>query len=253
MNNERFSHIAHSGMTYHNPLAPKTIHKVLDLLKLDESSRVLEVGSGPGELLCQLAQRYHCKDIVGVDPSERSNQIAEERIAKRQLTGQITLVKKKIEDHPIKKSSQDCVIAVGASHALGDYRGLLEAAKAWVKPGGLLLVGEGYWKQSPAKGYLEFLGCPESAYKSFAGTIEMAGDFGWQELFSSVTNQEDWDEYEGRYLYNIEQHVHNYPEEDEANLYLEKIRRWRRGYLTWGRETLGFSLHLFRKRRETDD
>lgn len=244
---ERFSHIAHRGMTYHNPLNADKIHRFLDLLDLNEASRVLEVGSGPGELLCQIAQRYPTKHIVGVDPSERSHEIAEGRVAARGLAEQITLIKKKIELVPVEESSQDCVIALGASHALGDYRGLLAAAWSWVQPGGLLLVAEGYWKQDPPKDYLDFLGCPEEAYRSLAGTIQLAEDQGWNELFCSVTNLDEWDEYEGCYLYNVEQHVHRHPDEAEAEAYLAKIRRWRRGYLTWGRDTLGFALLLFRK------
>lgn len=233
-------------MSYHNPLSPTKIHRFIDLLNLNETSRVTEIGSGPGELLCQIAQRYKTKSILGIDPSEMSNEIAQSRIKERGLNGRITLIKKKIEDYSIEESSQDCVIAIGASHALGDYRGVLAAARAWLKPGGLLLVGEGYWKQSPPEGYLEFLGCPQEAYESFAGTIKLAEELGWHELYSSVTNQEEWDEYEGRYLYNIEEHVHQHPDDAEAESYVAKIRRWRRAYLTWGRETLGFSLHLFR-------
>jgi len=37
------------------------------------------------------------------------------------------------------------------------------------------------------------------------------------------------------------------PEDPDVPAMLERIRRWRDGYLHWGRETLGFGVYLFHR------
>lgn len=247
MSQERFSHIAHRGMRYHNPLHPDKIHRVLRYLDLPENSEVLEIGSGPGELLCELSQLYESSQVTGVDPSQESMAIARDRLAQISFKSPPRLIEKPISEVPIPKNSQDCIVALGASHALGTYDDFVREARSWLKDAGLLLVADGYWKQPPPQEYLDFLGCPESAYRSLSESIAFTESLGFHELYTTVSSQEEWDEYEGRYLFNIESYAHKNPNDEATSGYLSKIRRWRRGYLNWGRDSLGFALHLFRK------
>ena len=244
---EQFSHRAHQGMIYHNPLNPQKIRSIIKRLPLKGPAKILDVGSGPGQLLCDIAKQFPDANLVGIDPSQLSTKLAAGRISESGFTGRINLINEKIQDCPQELESLDCAIAMGATHAIGNFAETLKQFMKWVKPGGLALIGEGFWMQDPPQAYLDFLGCKADSYRSFAGNVEFARELGWIELYSGVTNQDEWDEYEGGYLFNIEQYIHEHPDDEDADAYLTKIRRWHKGYLDWGRDSLGFAIHLFRK------
>ena len=50
MNRQKFSAIAHRDHDYCNPISAAKIERLLDLLPLDETSRVLDLGCGRAEL-----------------------------------------------------------------------------------------------------------------------------------------------------------------------------------------------------------
>jgi len=58
MNREKFSFIAHRDHDYCNPISAAKIEKVLDLLPLDGSSRVLDLGCGRAELALRIIERF---------------------------------------------------------------------------------------------------------------------------------------------------------------------------------------------------
>ena len=60
MNPYKFSAIAHRDHDYCNPVSHDKIERLLDLLPLEESSRVLDLGCGNGELLSALVQHKNC-------------------------------------------------------------------------------------------------------------------------------------------------------------------------------------------------
>ena len=69
-------------------------------------------------------------------------------------------------------------ICIGSTHAFGAgdsaYPNTFERLKQLVRPGGYLLIGEGYWKQEPAPEYLAFIGDPVGIYRDHAGNISFA-------------------------------------------------------------------------------
>lgn len=47
---------------------------------------------------------------------------------------------------------------VNPTHAYGSFRSALESLSRLVRPGGSILIGEGYWRREPDPGYLHLLG-----------------------------------------------------------------------------------------------
>ena len=58
MNPQKFSAIAHRDHDYCNPISAAKIERLLDLLPLDESSRVLDLGCGRAELALRIIERF---------------------------------------------------------------------------------------------------------------------------------------------------------------------------------------------------
>ena len=61
----------------------------------------------------------------------------------------------------------------------------------------------------------------------------------------TTASQDEWDDYEWKYCRSIERYAREQLDDPDNPWMLERIRRWRDGYLRWGRDTLGFGVYLF--------
>jgi hypothetical protein len=89
-------------------------------------------------------------------------------------------------------------------------------------------------------------GADESECTSHAATVQVGEDLGLIPLWSYVANDDEWDDYEWLYSSSIENYCFENPEDPDREAMLQRIRAWRKTYLTWGRDTLGFGLYLYR-------
>ena len=140
----------------------------------------------------------------------------------------------------------DAALCTGSTHAFGGYRQTLRALAKVVRPGGSLLIGEGYWKRDPHADYLAAIGATRVEFTDHAGNVARAVEEGLVPLYSAVSSDDEWDRYEGLYLRAVERYIAAHPEDPDTPLFRDHIRRWRDSYLRWGRDTLGFGLYLFR-------
>jgi hypothetical protein len=146
-----------------------------------------------------------------------------------------------------EQESYDLGICVGSTHALGGLETTLKVLKQLVRKDGYILIGEGYWKQRPSADYLKALGdADESELKTHAENVKVAEELGLIPLWTYVANEDEWDEYEWLYSMSVENYCHDNPNDPDYEAMLQRIRTWRSTYLTWGRDTLGFGLYLFR-------
>jgi hypothetical protein len=115
-----------------------------------------------------------------------------------------------------------------------------------VRPGGRILIGEGYWKQDPAPEYLKLLGDPVGIYQDHAGNLALAREHGLIPLYAAVSSEDEWDDFEWSCAMQIEREAADAPNNQALSEKLDRSRRWRDGYLRWGRRTMGFGFYLFR-------
>lgn len=244
MNRAKLSAIAHSDHLFANPIGEAKIDRVLGLLDLPAGARVLDVGCGNAELLIRLIELY---DVVGigVDPNRAAIDEARQHAAVRINAARLTLHALPIQDVALDPPP-DAALCVGSTHAYGDYQRTLDALKVLVRPGGLLLIGEGYWKREPDPDYLALLGATPDELTDHATNVTRAVAAGLTPLHTVVSNDDEWDHYEGLYCRATERYVEAHPDGPDSAEFRDYIRRWYAGYLRWGRETLGFGLYLYR-------
>ena len=72
-------------------------------------------------------------------------------------------------------------------------------------------------------------------------------DEGLFPLYTLVSNQDDWDRYETLKWYAAEKYAAKNPDDNDAREVLDRISHERTSYLRWARDTVGWSLYLFRK------
>jgi hypothetical protein len=127
---------------------------------------------------------------------------------------------------------------------LGCARGELAV---WTRRGAYVLIGEGYWQKRPSAECLVHLEGTEDEFRDHRGNVQAGIDAGLVPLHASVASADDWDEYEWKYSASIERYAIEQPDDPDVPAMLERIRRWRDGYLRWGPDTLGFGLYLFHR------
>ena len=72
LNRQKFSAIAHRDHDYCNPISAAKVERLLDLLPLDASSRVLDLGCGRAELSLRIIERFSCRyngeEVIRINP-----------------------------------------------------------------------------------------------------------------------------------------------------------------------------------------
>src|SRR4030067_377735 len=117
---------------------------------LTPASRALDVGCGGAERLLRIVERYACR-AVGVDVLAPALAEARREAARRLRAGLLELRNQRFDPECFDRESFDLVGCVGSSHAIGGQEQALRTLAAFVRPGGTLLSGEGYWRGEPAR------------------------------------------------------------------------------------------------------
>lgn len=113
---------------------------VLDLLEVDPSDSLLEVGSGPGLGLELAAARAHEGRVVGVDPSETMLEMAQRRNRARIKTGRVELHLGTADGLPFDGATFDKAMTMNSLHLWRDpVAGLMEVRRT-LRPGGRIAV-----------------------------------------------------------------------------------------------------------------
>jgi SAM-dependent methyltransferase len=194
----------------------------------------------------RLIERYDV-EAVGIDVSSPFLQEAREQAALRVPSKRLTLLQEDATAFDRAPETFDLASCLGACHIFGGVRGTLNKLARFVRPGGYLFIGEGYWKQEPNSAYLQALHTTPDELMTHADTVGTGAALGLIPLYATVCNDDEWDRYEWLHLRNIECYARQMPDDPDVPALLERIRSWRDVYLRWGRETLGFGLYLFQR------
>lgn len=238
------SFIAHRCHLFHNPISENKMHKIICELQLPENAKVVDIGCGNGEILMRIAQEYKIH-AQGVDICDATLQLAVKRSEGMQnMHFQQADAQEFVQN--IAENSVDLVVCTGSSHALGGYESCLQTIIPLLKRHGQILFAEGYWKKKPDAEYLEYLQASENDYYFHWQNVEIAVKHNLTPLYSHTASEEDFDNYEWLYSRSIEDYALENPNDTDNGDMLKHIRLWRKNYLRYGRDTLGFALYLFR-------
>jgi SAM-dependent methyltransferase len=207
----RISSITHGDLAFHNPLAPARVDEVLGLAALRAGDEILDVGCGAGELLIRAAERFGTAGL-GIDDAEIQIDAARARGADRAPGVRFAVT----DAATLPAQAFDLTTCIGSLHAVdGDLTRLAAATR----PGGHVLIGDGYWRRPPEQPYLDALGATADELPDYA-TLILNG------LRFAAEHPDD-------------------PDAADARAWAERARE---RYLSpGGRDTLGFALVLYRR------
>jgi SAM-dependent methyltransferase len=243
MDRTRFSFIAHRDMDFCSPIGPARVARAIELMGLAPGAEVVDIGAGKCEWLARILLSVPASKGIGVEPAAMFADEAERRHAAYVRGGRLDVKRLSAAAYVegLGGRKVDAALCIGSTHAFGDHVKTLEALAGLVRPGGVMVVAEGYWKQRPSEGYLKALGGDESDLTTHAGNIERAIERGLTPRWACTVTEDEWDEYEWAYSRGIDSFVR---EDADAGAMIERSRSWRETYVKWGRETLGFGVYV---------
>lgn len=241
----RYYAITHADHVVCNPTSPERLDELVALLELPANAVVWEAAPGKGELLVRLVERYGVI-ATGVDLSPYEIAVARERAEARVADLRIDLIEGDAAAHTPPPGSVDLTICLGASWIWEGHRGTVGALREVTRAGGLVLVGEPYWKREPEAEYLTIAELDAASISTLAGNVEIAREEGLTLLYAMPSTDTEWDGYEFTQLRAAERFADAHPDDPDVPELLARVRREIDAYMRWGRDTLGWCIYLFR-------
>ena len=245
MDTWKYYGVTHRDHIVCNPTSDAKLNELVEVLRLDDGVRVLDVACGKAELLCRIADRYAATG-VGVDISPYEVRAAREKVAERGFGDRIEIVEGDGADYPALKHSFDVTMCIGATWVWGGFAGSLRAMLEITKPGGLVMVGEPFKMREPSPEYATAEPDFVPTLVTHAENVEIALAEGLTLLYAMVSNQDDWDRYEALQWRAAETYAVEHPDDPDVPELLERQRRGRDTYLKWGRDTLNWAIYVMR-------
>lgn len=236
----------YEGLTYWGPMSSARVEGMLDLLPLQSGDRVLDIGCGRAEVLVRLVEKYSV-DAVGVDRSTAALALARAAHTERVADAALRFVQADAREFSADAGSFAAVVALGGPHLGVDVRASWRKLASWVRPGGYLLLGEGVWTQPPDPAYLQATGIPGDEMLTPGAQLTMGRELGLTPLYTCMSSRDEWDQFEGRILYNVERYATSHPEDPDIAAMVERRRRFYDAQQSWGRDTMGFVMYLLHK------
>jgi trans-aconitate methyltransferase len=244
----KFYDITHREHVVCNPTNEQYLARLVGLLRLPRSARVVDIACGKGEFLIRLAEAYGAR-CTGIDISPYFIHEAEARLKARVPGAAVTLTQMDGADFradgPHSFSLASCI---GASWIFRGHGGTLDALMSMTEPGGWVVVGEPYWLQEPSAEYLEASGETREAFGTHLSNAEAGERRGLDLVHTFVSNQDDWDRYEGLQWYATAEYARTHPDDPDIPELVQRVAKNKAAYLRWGRDTLGFAIYVFRRR-----
>jgi SAM-dependent methyltransferase len=188
--------IRESRHRIHNPLTEQQLATLGAALDLPTGTRVLDLACGSGELLCTWA-RDHGTTGLGVDLNPDFLAPARARALELGVADAVRFVEADaagyVADEPV-----DLAACVGATWIGGGVPGTLDLLRRSLRPGGMLLVGEPYWRRVPTTAE-QVAGCGVASvedYLTLPGLLASFGTLGYDVVEMVCATQEPWDRYQ---------------------------------------------------------
>ncbi len=245
MDREQISRHAHADHPIAAPLDDDSVRQLLERGLSRGAERVLDLGCGGGEWLLRALTMDPQVRAEGVDVSASS--LAHARQTARRLGVEDRLALHHQDAARFASSHAfDLVLCVGATHAFGGLLPTLAAARTHLAPGGLVLVGDGFWERDPSAKAVELLG----ELADLPTTLERVVADGWTPVHGHISTRRELDDYEWAWTGSLAAWALDHPTDPDSAQALETATVHRDQWLRDYRDTLGFVCLVLRPTKD---
>lgn len=246
----RIFNITESAHRIHNPITPDKLATLGAALRLERGARVLDLGSGSGEMLCTWA-RDHGIVGVGIDMSRLFTEQAKRRAEELGVADRVEFIHGDAAGY-VSDERADVAACVGATWIGGGVAGTVELLARSLRTGGIILVGEPYWRQLPPTENVA-KGCLANAIADFLMLPELLASFGrlgYDVVEMVLADQDGWDRYEAAKWLTMRRWLEANPDDELAGEVRVQLSSEPERYATYTREYLGWGVFALMPRGE---
>lgn len=240
----RYYVVAEAAHELQNPTSEDKLLLLGRRLGLAPGSRVLDIASGRGGPAILLAREFGCQ-IHGIEVAPEFHAVAVERAAAAGVEERTTFELADAAGVALEREAYDAALCLGASFVFGGLADTVDTLAAAVRQGGLVAVGEPYWRRLPLPEDYEDRRDP---WTTLDGTVAIFETSGLPVVSVIASSEDDWDRYETLHWQSVERWLGESPDDPDAPEIRARHEREKRTYLRYGREYLGWAIFVGWKR-----
>jgi SAM-dependent methyltransferase len=240
----RYFIVAERDHEIQNPTSEEKLRLLGERLRLDSGSRVLDIASGRGGPAILLAQEFGCR-VEGIEVAPEFHAAAVERADTARLAELVSFRLADASQVELEQDAYDVALCLGASFVWGSLAGTLDALEPAVRDGGYVVVGEPYLRAFAVPPEYEEGHGP---YTSLEGTVAIVDSGALRTVAVIDSAVDDWDRYETLHWRAVEEWLAESPDDPDADDIRARHEKYKRAYLRYGRELLGWAIFVGWKR-----